>query len=265
MNIQPRLRSGRGIEPPYPLNDFPADFISRLGKLIIYRLHVASPPRIEGSLWEQMFAECVGGEWVRSVARLDDVKLPNCSWSGKVVSGNPLTASNVRLISGRNNVQYSYKISPNRDTDPDKLGAMVLGIWNARLSQVSARNEHLRTVVLIYSPDYTTFGVFEKETTIFIPSQYTWKWNSNDNLEGYNSLTGAHSFTWQLNGQQFTVITSVPQNRKCFKVKTPPLINESQALASINFDESWITQIEVSGALDPPFVELSDPLSDEAS
>lgn len=263
MDSRPRIRHIAGNPPPYPLNHFPADFSQELGKRIIYELCVSLAPKIEGSLWEKMFADCIGAHWVNSPVELDDVRLQNCAWSGKAVYGLPETSKTVRLISGRNNLHYSYGEKASPESDPDKIGKMVLDIWNARVSGVRQYHEHLRTVVLIRSPlvtkikgtvtdkDHLTFAVFEKDTHLYIPEQFRWEWNKNGNLTGFSLLEGKRQyFTWQVNGQQFTIHDTVPQDRLCFKIKRPPRLDVDRTLQSINFSRDWITEFTPSGVSD---------------
>ena len=70
---KPRLRTVEKVTPPYPLNQFPADFGYKLGREIVYLLATKSRPDVAGSEWEQIFASCIGANWKPSNVGLDDV------------------------------------------------------------------------------------------------------------------------------------------------------------------------------------------------
>ena len=61
-NKSPRLRTVDKVKPPFPLNQFPADFGRKLGKEIVYLLATKPIPSLEGSEWEHIFASCIGPE-----------------------------------------------------------------------------------------------------------------------------------------------------------------------------------------------------------
>ncbi len=42
---------------------------------------------------------------------------------------------------------------------------------------------------------------------------YHFKWNKNNNLEGYDKETDKHRFTWQPSGSQFTIVEEIPQEK----------------------------------------------------
>lgn len=87
----PRLRTVNKAVPPFPMNQFPKEFVRKFAENIVY-LHATKPVMsIEGDEWEQVFADCVGAEWKPSNVGLDDVVLGNCCWSAKTVKA----ASNI--------------------------------------------------------------------------------------------------------------------------------------------------------------------------
>jgi hypothetical protein len=47
------------------LNKFPAKFIDMLAKEIVYMMAMKSSVSLEVNGWEQIFAKCVGAEWIR--------------------------------------------------------------------------------------------------------------------------------------------------------------------------------------------------------
>jgi len=56
----------------FPLKDFPKEFPFLLGKELIYLLASKGKPELEGSEWENMFANCIGAAWKPSNVGLDD-------------------------------------------------------------------------------------------------------------------------------------------------------------------------------------------------
>lgn len=246
MNKQtPRLRNVEKYKPFYQLGQFPAGFALALGKELVYLLATRDPPTLEGSDWEQIFARCINAEWTPSNVGLDDVQKEQMAWSAKTVKNkNPFDVRHVRLISGRNSLDYSFDIENVHTEDPKKLGEMVLGIWNARITDVRKKFATTRTVVLIKGDDLSTVSVFEEETLKFLPEEYEWEWNQKGNLEGYVKGTDVKKFTWQPHGAQFTVTTKVPEDRLKIRIRRPPLLDRDGVLEQIKFDPSWIEVVE---------------------
>ena len=237
----PRLKTVDKYHPDYPLGKFPPGFALSLGREIVYLLSTRQPPTIEGPDWEQIFARCVGAQWSPSNVGLDDVQLHQMAWSAKTVKNeNPFTVRHVRLISGRNSPAYSYDVDNVHKEDPDKLGGMILGIWNERISEVRSKFTTTRTVVLIKGPDLTTLSVFEEDAGRFEPADFYWEWNSKNNLEGYHKRTDVKRFTWQPHGSQFTISTNVPDNRLKLRIKRPPVLDHDAFLKAIRFDPTWV-------------------------
>ena len=161
----PKLRTVDKIKPPYPLNQFPADFAYKLGREIVYLLATKGKPVLEGPEWEEMFANCISAEWKPSNVGLDDVVLGACAWGAKTVKNpNPSGTRAVRLISGRNSPTYSFHAKAIFGVDAKKLGDQVLAIWNERVSAIRPHFKHVRTVVLIKSGDLSEVVVYEFET-----------------------------------------------------------------------------------------------------
>lgn len=237
----PKLRGVDKYNPDYPLGMFPAGFAMELGKELIYLLATRNPPTLEGSDWEQIFARCVGAQWSPSNVGLDDVQLHQMAWSAKTVKNkNPFKVKHIRLISGRNSPDYSFDIENVHTEDPDKLGEMILGIWNARITDVRKKFATTRTVVLIKGDDLSTVSVFEEESLKFLPEEYEWEWNQKGNLEGYIKGSDVKKFTWQPHGSQFTITTNVPENRLKLRIRRPPLLDRDEVLTQLKFDPSWI-------------------------
>jgi hypothetical protein len=126
------------------------------------------------------------------------------------------------------------------------LGQKVLSIWNSRVADVRKKFLHVRTVVLIKSDDLLEVAAFELDTSLFMPENYKWAWNEEDNLEGYElrDKSEVHKFTWQPHGSQFTIIEEVPANRLAIKIRKPPELDKEAVLKALEFDESWVQIIK---------------------
>jgi hypothetical protein len=241
---EPKLRTADKVRPPYALGKFSNAVILKIGEAIVYHLNTRNEPRLEGQDWESIFANSIGAEWKPSNVGLDDIRLGNCCWGAKTVKASkPSSAKKVRLISGRNSLHYSYDESDVKAMDPNDVGILILGIWNDRVSSVRQRFAHTRTVVLIKSNDLSENAIFEFETLREEVDRYKWKWNDKNNLEGFDE-NGAHKFTWQPHGAQFTIIESVPIDRIAFKVKLPSPLSKEQALELLGFNNEWVTIIQ---------------------
>ncbi len=238
----PKLRTVNKSVPPYPLNRFPTDFPFSLGKEIVYLLATKGKASLEGSEWEEIFANCIGADWKPSNVGLDDVVLGNTAWGAKTVKAtNPETQKKIRLISGRNSIVYSFGEVIDTSVDPNLPGIQVLEIWNERVSAVREKFKNLRTVVLIKSNDLSVVKVFEFDTIRYEPELYYWEWNKNHNLVGFKKSTKYHCFTWQPHGSQFTIHEDVPKDRMIIKIRKPPSLDKGQVLESLNFTNDWIT------------------------
>jgi hypothetical protein len=247
-NKLPKLRTVNKSVPAYPLNEFPKDFPFLLGKELIYLLASKGKPELEGSEWENIFANCIGAEWKPSNVGLDDVVLGNTAWGAKTVkSTNPSEQRKVRLISGRNSPIYSFGERIDTNTNPETIGELVLDIWNERVSAVREKFKHVRTVVLIKSNDLSEVCAFEFETIRYDNEIYRWVWNRNNNLEGIEKRTNEHKFTWQPHGSQFTIIEEVPEKSLIIRIKQPQTLDKEQVLQTLGFEKSWITVIQRNG------------------
>lgn len=247
-NKSPKLRTVNKTVPAFALNDFPKDFPFLLGKELIYLLASKGKPELEGSDWENIFANCIGAEWKPSNVGLDDVVLGNTAWGAKTVKAtNPSTQKKIRLISGRNSPTYSFGEIIDTEAEPNSIGQEVLDIWNERVSSVREKYKHLRTVVLIKSKDLTEVVVYEFETIRYDPELFIWKWNSRKNLEGIDRQIQEHKFTWQPHGSQFTILEKVPEQCLVIKIKQPNTLDKELILKALGFDKSWITILHKNG------------------
>jgi hypothetical protein len=242
--IRPRLRTVEKYEPLYRLNEFPPGFAQRLGKELVYLLMVRRTPRLDGTDWEEIFARLIGATWKPSVVGLDDIVFEQCAWGAKTVKArNPAEAKKVRLISGRNSLDFSFGVSDVKKIEAQEVGDKVLSIWNERVYSVRKLYKHLRTVVLVKSEDLLEVAVFEVETCAFMTEQFKWVWNEKGNLCGFDER-GGHKFTWQPHGAQFTIVEEVPSERLAIRVKQPPALEPEQLLAAVRYEEGWIQMIE---------------------
>lgn len=244
----PKLRTVNKSEPAFPLNEFPKDFPFHLGKELIYLLASKGKPELEGSDWENIFANCISADWKPSNVGLDDVVMGNTAWGAKTVkSSNPSNQKKVRLISGRNSPVYSFGERIDTSADPNLVGKLILDIWNERVSAIREKFKNLRTVVLIKSNDLSEVVVFEFDTIRYDHELYKWKWNKNNNLIGTDKNTEEHCFTWQPHGSQFTIIEDVPEKNLIIQIKQPTILDKEKVLKALGFDKSWITVIHKNG------------------
>ena len=238
---EPKLRNVEKYNPKYPLNKFSEDFAMKLGKEIVYILATRPEPRLEGNDWEEIFARCIGANWTPSNVGLDDVVFEQTAWGAKTVkNGRPFDARHVRLICGRNSLDYSYGEKNVRDMNVDEVGEKVLGIWNARVADIRKKFLHVRTVVLLKGENLSEVSVYEEETSLFDSKNYYWQVNDRGNFEGFEKATGAHRFTWQPHGSQFTVVSDVPVRRLKLRIKRPTRVSPNAVLEDVGFDPSWI-------------------------
>ena len=245
---EPKLRTVNKATAPFALNKFPKQFLDTLAKEIVYKLATKTSMSLEGNEWEQIFANCIGAEWKPSNVGLDDVILENCCWGAKTVFGTAdlEKQTSVRLISGRNSPTYSYGIDRLTSENPDDIGKLVHDIRNERVSAVRQIYKFVRTVVLVKSKDFKKYLIFEFDTIRYDPELYYFKWNKRMNLEGYEKATGAHKFTWQPSGSQFTIIEDIPEKRLHISVKKPKTVDKETILKAINYDSSWYNVVSDS-------------------
>ena len=240
----PRLRTVNKSLPPYPLNDFGSEFPYILGREIVYLLASKGKSVLEGSEWEEIFANCIGADWKPSNVGLDDVVLGNTAWGAKTVKSTVKdfrTLDKVRLISGRNSPIYSYGGTIDTSADPDYIGEQILEIWNERVTSIREKYKNLRTVVLVKSNDLSKVAVFEFDTIRYDPDLFKFSWNKNGNLEGYVKGVNEKQFVWQPHGSQFTIIEKVPKSSLILKLRHPQALDKTKVLDAIGFNKSWVT------------------------
>lgn len=216
-------------------------FALRLARGMVFHLLRAMGDSVSDADWAGLFVE----------AMETGVRNDEFGWCGicrgeayyrtvSVWNPCPHQVKHVRLISGRNSLDYSFDIENVHTEDPNQLGEMVLGIWNARITDVRKKFATTRTVVLIKGEDLSMVSVFEEEALKYLPEEYEWEWNQRGNLEGYVKGTDIKKFTWQPHGSQFTITTNVSDNRLKIRIRHPPLFDRESVLAQLKFDPSWI-------------------------
>lgn len=226
------------------MNRFPTGFPFNVAKEIVYLLATKGQPSLEGNEWERIFASSIGANWEPSNIGLDDVVLGNTAWGAKTVKSSVKdfrSLDKIRLISGRNSPVFSYGDTVDFTHDPNDVGSKVLEIWNDRVISVRQRFENLRTVVLIKSNDLSQVAIFEQDTILYRPELFSFDWNKNNNLEGFDKGTGLKKFTWQPHGSQFTIHEQVPKESLILSIRIPPVLDKEAVLKTLAFDNNWVT------------------------
>ncbi|MCY4143756.1 MAG: hypothetical protein OXG08_08745 [Gammaproteobacteria bacterium] len=198
---------------------------------------------ISGNDFGDIFASAVQGTHFSKPLGIVDVENVATGWSVKTVKtqSNLDNIRHVRLISGRNSPTYSTQLDNVRD-DPQATGEAVLAIWNARYRIAAEKYNDIRTVVLIRNMGTQTFRLFEVPTAPFPAVEYTWSYNSKNNLEGREKGTGQHCFTWQPHGSQFTVIRHIPASSRRFSIdRVVNAVSVEAILELSNYSDDWIT------------------------
>lgn len=240
----PRLRDANKLNKNiHQLSKLSDKNLVKIGADIIY-LVCTGRKDLAGNDWGDIFASAIGGNHLASPIGIADVVKDNMGWSLKTVKHtNPFDCGSVRLISGRCSPDYSYGINDPHE-DIQKTGEAVISIWNSRVDIALSHYSPCRTAVLIRDDKLENFCFFEEYLEHFNITDFNWSENSRGNLEGYYKNTGIKKFVWQPHGSQLTIITEVPEVKKCFRLHHPEAINKDKFLESIGFKEDWIELIE---------------------
>ena len=225
---------------PYPLGEVPDEVLHSVSEQIVHRVAVGHGD-ISGKDFGTIFAKAVGGDPLPTPLGLANVVMDGSAWSLKTVKASrPFTQKKVRLISARNSPDFSLGIE-NPHEDPVVTGRAAITIWNGRIDTSMLEVEDLRVVVLVRNMANREFTLFEEELHRFVPSDYLWAFNRNGNLEGRESSTGTHRFTWQPHGSQFTVIRDVPGSARRFSIGPNVQVLEPAAILSVlGFKRDWV-------------------------
>lgn len=240
MNHNPKLRRQNiNVKSLYPLNSIPEDIIIKFFSHIVYLISIGNDD-LTGDDISIAFAKAIDGTFHKTRDGLVDVSYCKQAWSIKTVKHKkPFQVRHIRLISGRNNVLYSYKEEANLN-DIVKTGEQVVEIWNARVDQVRQEYTDFRTLVVVRSNDLKEFVIFEEDTIKYTPNDYTWISNSKDNLIAVNRTTKQQTFTWQPNGSQFTIHKNVPVTASKYALNQPEIISEDKVLENIGYNKNWV-------------------------
>ena len=239
---EPRLRGSTGVHSgPWPIGDVPDRVLLRIGEQLVHRLAIGQHD-ISGDDFANIFAHATDGEHRSNPLGIADIIAEDAAWSVKTVKAkDPERVSQVRLISGRNSPDYSLGISDPRSNERE-TGRAVLAIWNARVGAALKQYGDMRIAVCIRNMESRKFRVFEQPATQFPTDDFEWTFNKKGNLEGRDSATGDHFFTWQPHGSQFTIIRHVPGSARCFRIDQPvPALGAESVPDLIQFDQSWIS------------------------
>ena len=222
------------------MGQIPHSVLIEVGKQIVHRLAVGMND-IEGNDFGTIFAYAVGGEHLAKPLGLADVLWDGCAWSVKTVKlDRPFRAKHTRFISGRNSPDYSLGIT-DPHIDATLTGRAVLAIWNSRVNRALEECEDLRIAFLIRNIETKEFVLFEEAAQQFIPDDYSWRFNGNNNLEGRDKVSGKHWFTWQPHGSQFTIIRDIPGSARRFTInRNVPMVDPAAILAHVQYRDSWI-------------------------
>lgn len=233
-----RTRSGYEKREPYPLNQFPESVIQELGKGLVHHMAIGSAD-ISGDAFCRMFADAISGEAFGKPLGVVDARWGGCGWSVKTVKqGKPYEVDQVRLISGRNDPNYSAGISDPL-ADIQATGRVVLEIYNSRINEAREEYGDLRFLVFIRNLEKREFVIFERAIEPLVVNNYTWQKNRNGNLEGYQGEE--HFFTWQPHGSQFTIKENVPQAATRFRInQRPHQLPMDRVLELVGFNAQWV-------------------------
>ncbi|MDD9955788.1 MAG: hypothetical protein OXP68_06160 [Anaerolineaceae bacterium] len=242
---KPQLRGRSGSHhEPWPIGEIPDSVLYGIGRQLVHIIAIGRAD-ITGDDWGGIFAEAVDGTHLGSNVGIDDVVANGTAWSVKTVKkDNPWRSRRVRLVTGRNSIDFSYGISDPR-RDPQVSGKGVLGIWNERMNSLLDKHNEIRVAVLVRNMISQEFVLFEYQAMQFPIGDYRWefrKHGKSNNLRGYDKSSEEHCFTWQPSGAQFSIFRSVPGSARKFRIeKQIPLIPKTEVLDQIEFSNSWIT------------------------
>lgn len=180
---------------------------------------------LSGDDWEKIFALSIGVKppTVRGIIGQFDVVRGDHGWSTKTVK--TLHSDNrVVIITGRNNIVYTYDARDLSQYTTEQIGKMVLGIHNARVRQFKRQVKFPMVCVLVRLKGNTEFIYFEEEAKEYDYRDYVWKWNeptkripAMQNIHGFQR-DGKKKFIWQSNGSQFSIYYDVHANATRFQI-----------------------------------------------
>lgn len=247
MPNEPRLRGQqRRRNAPHQLGQLPPALAVGIGRQLVHRLAVGQAD-ITGDDFGVIFAKTINGTHRGKPLGIADVEWENCAWSVKTVQASqPFTETSIRVISGRNNVGFSCGIKEPY-ADIAKTGNAVLEIWNSRVNESLNQFDDLRIFIMVRNMSTLEFTIMEIEPVRYVPAEFRWEKNKNDNLIGYDVQRGEHRFTWQPGGGQFTVVHHIPASAYRFRIaRRPGMLAEEQVLRLTRFEENWIEPVSMA-------------------
>ncbi|MDE0267879.1 MAG: hypothetical protein OXI96_02405 [Acidimicrobiaceae bacterium] len=238
----PRLRGSPTVhEGPWPVGCLPDDAILRLAERLAHRKALGFKD-LGGDDASTMIAAAFEGEHLGSPVGLADMVADGgTAWSVKTVKQElPINTRLVRLVSGRNSLDYSFGVSDPRK-DIQATGRYVLSIWNSRVNAALDEFNELRVVVLIRNFTAGDYVIFEQPIQQYVYDDYDWSVNKQSNFEGRDKRSGWHWFTWQPSGGQFTIRRPVPGSARRFRFTRPiPYHSQEFVLRAIGYDNTWV-------------------------
>jgi len=239
-----RLRGKNERSQTWEVGSVPNHVIEKIGAGIACKKAVGCKD-ITGDDVSSIFADAIGGTDLSSPLGVVDVVHDKNIWSVKTVKASkPFEATTVRLISGRNSVDYSFGINDPR-ANVQKTGEAVVSIWNCRIDEaIDKYRKALRLLVLVRNFDKSEFLLFESTNSKFVPRDFKWETNGRGNLQGHDKVSKKHLFTWQPHGAQFTIIRPVPGSAVKFKIGSAGELKQKQILKAIGFVKSDVQIIE---------------------
>ena len=214
--------------------------IQRIAQHVVQLLAVGRGD-ITGAEFDNAFADSIGCTSFNSPLGVADMELGKCAWSVKTVQAKaPHSASAVRLISGRCNPGYSAGIT-DPTSDIQATGRAVLDIYNERINEAVRKYAQLRLAVFIRNMDTLEFAICERILHPLAVNNYRWRTNARGNLEGYETATAGHAFTWQPHGSQLTVIERVPPSALRFRLRhRPKRLQLQHVLNLVQYNKDWL-------------------------
>lgn len=246
MSKEPKLRGkSKRRSAPHPLGEIPAALAVEIGRHIVHRLAVGHAD-ITGDDFGEIFARSIKGDHRGRPLGIADVVWKGCAWSVKTVQdSSPFTQTGIRVISGRNDVNYSFGIK-DPYADISKTGEAVLKIWNGRVDESLNEHDDLRVFIMVRNMSLLEFTLMEIEPARYVPREFRWEKNRNGNLLGYDVQRNEHRFTWQPGGSQFTVLHHIPASAYRFRInRKPGMLSEEQVLRLVRFDRTWIEPVTI--------------------
>jgi hypothetical protein len=223
--------------------ELPPSLAVQIGKRIVHRLAVGQVD-IEGNDFGAIFAQSIDGTHRGKPLGVADVWWESCAWSVKTVkSSKAFTVGKIRVISGRNNVNYSFGIK-DPYADIAATGDGVLKIWNSRVDEALSEYEDLRIFIMVRDMDALEFTLVEIAAEQYVPSEYRWEKNKENNFEGFDVQRGEHCFTYQPGSAQFTVMHRIPASAYRFRIAHKPgMLEQEHVLRLTGFQDDWIVPV----------------------